>query len=76
MAVVVGNSGYEIQDGCIMSYGVRNGEVNFNDEGKLQAIDKDQKEKIEKALGIDSIEEFGVVILNNEKAGTKNDEIK
>lgn len=65
-AIIVGNSAFEIQDDCIISYGVSNGEINYSDEGKLTSIDRDSVNAIEKALQIDSIEDFGVTIMDNE----------
>jgi len=62
MAIIVDNCAYEIQDESIITYGVSFGEIIFSDEGKLLCIDESEVTKIEKALGIFSIENYGVKV--------------
>jgi len=58
------NTAVEIQDGCIMTYDMENTEVNISSECKLLSADLNYANKIEKALNIKSVKNYGIEILD------------
>ncbi len=53
----------EIEDDCILTYDMEDTEVNISSECKLVSANLEYASKIEKALKIESIKDYGVEIL-------------
>jgi len=53
----------EIEDDCILTYDMEDTEVNISSECKLVSANLEYASKIEKALKIESIKDYGVDIL-------------
>ena len=57
------NTAVEVQDNCIITFDMVDTEVNISSECKLVSANLEYTSKIEKALKIKSIKDYGVEIL-------------